>query len=303
MNQEECKYYKFGLSANTYLSINKGLYSQSEELINGIIRVIECNIEEKWMKLKERSNDTAKWTLMNLDEIRKYDIVDLSDQGDRWEGDSLDGLPFGYGYIYNSNNQLVYMGFIFEGKKVCFGTELYGDVNMIEYEGTFYNNIRYGKGKLYNKKNELIYDGEWVNNNPLNERKVVIHNKLKNEDIHFGIEEIKIEENCLDSLENFQLSSFYNLKKLRIKKNCLKKLLCFCIQECNQLVNVSLIGKEMTDDERDDFINQNNNGISDEESTTRIFQINDCESLEQISAGYYWFKNCNTLRLFSIFLL
>ncbi len=63
--------------------------------------------------------------------------------------------------------------------------------------------------------------------------------------------EIKIEENCLDSLENFQLSSFYNLKKLRIKKNCLKKLLCFCIQECNQLVNVSLIGKEMTDDELD----------------------------------------------------
>ena len=61
------------------------------------------------MKVKARSSETTEWILMNLDEIRKYDIVDLSDQGDCWEGDSLDGLPFGYGYIYNRYNQLVYI--------------------------------------------------------------------------------------------------------------------------------------------------------------------------------------------------
>lgn len=109
MNQEDCKYYKFGLSVNAYLSINKGLYSQSEELMNSIFRIIECDIEEKWMKVKARSSETTEWILMNLDEIRKYDIVDLSDQGDCWEGDSLNGLPFGYGYIYNRYNQLVYI--------------------------------------------------------------------------------------------------------------------------------------------------------------------------------------------------
>ena len=172
---------------------------------------------------------------------------------------------------------------------------------MIEYEGTFYNNIRYGKGKLYNKKNELIHDGEWVNNQAITERIVVINNTLKNEDIHFGIEDIEIEENCLNTLENFQLSGFYNLKKLRIKKNCLKKLLCFCIQECNQLENMSIVGKEITDDENKYLINHNNSDISDEKSATRVFQINDCERLKHISAGYYWFKKYNTLRLFSIF--
>ena len=39
---------------------------------------------------------------------------------------------------------------------LCFGTEFFGDVGIVEYEGCYYKNMRFGKGKLYNKKNELI---------------------------------------------------------------------------------------------------------------------------------------------------
>ena len=42
----------------------------------------------------------------------------MSISGERWEGNSLNGLPFGYGCVYNSENQLIYEGFMFNGMKM-----------------------------------------------------------------------------------------------------------------------------------------------------------------------------------------
>ena len=86
-------------------------------------------------------------------------IIDLNENGVRWEGSVLDGIPFGYGEIYNEDNNKIYKGFMFEGMKVCYGSEFYGDVEIVEYEGDYYKNMRYGYGRLYDKKNELIYEG------------------------------------------------------------------------------------------------------------------------------------------------
>ena len=62
----------------------------------------------------------------------------MSENGERWEGDSLNGKPYGYGCIYNSENQLVYKGFMYNGKKVCYGTEFFGDIGIVEYQGDYY---------------------------------------------------------------------------------------------------------------------------------------------------------------------
>ena len=167
MNQEECKYYRFGYSGCNFLSVNRSVYTQSELLSDGVIREIQCDKNEKWMKVRERKDDYEEWNEINLNGLQRGITIDLNENGDRWEGDSLNGSPFGYGCLYNSENQLIYSGFIFEGLKVCYGVELYGDVSLVEYEGGFYKGMRYGNGKLYDKKNALVYEGEWYNNNPL----------------------------------------------------------------------------------------------------------------------------------------
>ena len=87
------------------------------------------------MKVREKKKETEEWNEINLDRLQAGITIDLNENGDRWEGDSLNGNPFGYGCIYHSENQLIYSGFIFEGLKVCYGTELYGDVCIVEYEG------------------------------------------------------------------------------------------------------------------------------------------------------------------------
>ena len=47
---------------------------------------------------------------IDLKELIKGDTIDMKENGCRWEGDSLQHKPFGYGCIYNSENQIIYKG-------------------------------------------------------------------------------------------------------------------------------------------------------------------------------------------------
>ena len=61
----------------------------------------------------------------------------------------MNGFPFGYGNVYNEDNNLIYSGVVFKGKKVCFGEEFYPDTETVEYRGVFVNDLRHGKGCIY----------------------------------------------------------------------------------------------------------------------------------------------------------
>ena len=234
--------YSIGISGNNYLSINGSHYSHSEIINNQLVQLIECDIKEEWMKVKKRDLDSSKWIELDLNGLNKGVTIDLSEQGERWEGDSLNGVPFGYGCIYNSSNQLIYKGFIFEGMKVCFGSVFYEDVGIVEYVGGFYKNNRYGCGELFDKKNELIYEGEWYNDKPMEERSVIIKDELKEEDIHFGLEEIVIQDYCNCKFNYIELVGYNHLKKLEIGSNSLKyveELILKSRMKNNELLNRS----------------------------------------------------------------
>ena len=224
MSGEQCKCYGFGYSGCNFLSVNRPVYTQSELLSDGIIREIQCDKNDKWMKVRERKDENEEWNEIDLNGLKHHDVIDLNENGERWEGDSLNHNPYGYGCLYNSENQLIYSGFIFEGLKVCCGVELYGDVGIVEYEGEFYNGMRYGNGKLYDKKNELIYEGEWYMNNPLEIKSIRIEKELKEEDFYFGLEEIVIGKNCDCDLNIFVLKGYNRLKSISIGKNSLSKI-------------------------------------------------------------------------------
>ena len=112
--------YPFGLSGNQFLSRHNSIYIQSELLSDHTIRVIEGDIEKKWMKVREKRENEVDWKEMNSKKVKKGDILDLNENGMRWEGDSLNGIAFGYGCIYNEENLVIFSGFVFKGKKVCY---------------------------------------------------------------------------------------------------------------------------------------------------------------------------------------
>ena len=71
---------------------------------------------------------------------------------------------------------------------LCFGTEFFGDVGIVEYDSNYYRNMRNRYRWLCDNKNELIYEWEWLNDNLLDSM-----NEIFNENsIHFGIEKLII---------------------------------------------------------------------------------------------------------------
>ena len=58
---------------------------------------------------------------------------------------------------------------------------------------------------------------------------------MKEEDIHYGLEELEIGENCCNELKCFKLIGFAHLKKLILHKNSLKNLNSLVISNNKEL--------------------------------------------------------------------
>ena len=220
MSEEQCIYYKFGYSSDNFLSIKNSLYTNSRLVCLDIIQEIQCDLVMKWMFVKERRRYLSNGRMVPLDRVIKNDIINMNDNGERWEGDSLNNLPYGFGSYYNSENQVIFNGFMFEGMKVCFGIEYYGDIGTVQYVGSYYCNTRCGYGKLYNNLNEIVYEGEWYNDRPIIDT-LKIMNTLKEEDIHFGLKEIIICDGCVSNYTIINLNYLNRLNKLIIGKKSL----------------------------------------------------------------------------------
>ena len=55
----------------------------------------------------------------DLSGVEHNQVLDLSDDGDRWEGDVLNNEPYGWGVLYDSENRMVYEGFRLKDVNVC----------------------------------------------------------------------------------------------------------------------------------------------------------------------------------------
>ena len=51
--------------------------------------------------------------------IEHAQVLSLSDEGERWEGDVLNNQPYGWGVAYDSENRMAYEGFRIGDVKVC----------------------------------------------------------------------------------------------------------------------------------------------------------------------------------------
>ena len=120
-------------------------------------------------------------------------VLDLSDDGERWEGNVLDNKPCGWGVLYDSENRRVYEGFRIGDVNVCYGRSYYPDVGVIEYEGMIFEGKRWGRGVQYDKRGVVTRYGEWVNNEPA-EMRVTISDE--NPLLFTCVEELIVSDEC-----------------------------------------------------------------------------------------------------------
>ena len=94
----------------------------------------------QWSVEKVIEVDTAshKLLIVNGEEVNGIEhnqVLDLSDDGERWEGDVLNNQPYGWGVLYDSDGEKKYEGFRIGEVNVCYGTRYYSDIQKPEYEG------------------------------------------------------------------------------------------------------------------------------------------------------------------------
>ena len=107
--------------------------------------------------------------------IEHAQVLDLNDDGERWEGDVLHNQPYGWGVLFNADGEKVYEGFRLKDMSVCYGRSYYPDIQRVEYEGEIHDGRRWGRGTQYDRKGNRVFDGEWMNNETKMARRVILN--------------------------------------------------------------------------------------------------------------------------------
>lgn len=235
---------------------------------------------------------------VDLRQVSHHRIIDLSIEGDRWEGNVLNDEPFGWGVLYDKNNSRVYEGFRMGDMNVCYGCLYYSDISQIEYDGEWCYGIRWGRGIHYNRYGDIVYDGIWLGNEHLDVATII---RVSDYYIHNHVEELTISDCCcseqewrvvdfsvlpsLKSLvirshcfihtEELRLVGLSELRSVEIGERCFtKKRGVFCLQKCPMVDTLRI--------ENDSFVR------------FKVCAIEDAPSLRRICVGSKQFDHfCN----------
>ena len=206
-------------------------------------------------------------------------VLDLNDDGERWEGDVLNNQPFGWGVLYDSEGEKAYEGFRIGGVSVCYGTRYYADIQKVEYEGEWCEGKRWGRGIQYDRNGDVIIDGEWVSDDYKIEKHVVMTRGFFS--LHSHIEELIVTNDCCNERERtaLDLSFMSNLRLLEVGDDCFENVRRMRLIGLSQLERV-LIGKDCFKEKNDIGYNPNCH-----------FYLKNCERVKELKIGRYSFND------------
>lgn len=166
-----------------------------------------------------REKELLKVNDVDLSEVKHNEIVDLSVEGDRWEGDVLRNKPCGWGVLYDKDNHKVYEGFRIGAVNVCYGSTFYADMESPDYEGVICEGQRCGHGTQFDRNAGKLREGEWVCDIHA-DKEMVLQNG--NELFHNHVEELVVSDNCQCGYHQMVLDLRLMpwLRRLRVGQDC-----------------------------------------------------------------------------------
>ena len=238
---------------------------------------------EKVIEVDIASHKLLKVNGEEVKGIEHKQVLDLSDDGERWEGDVLNNQPYGWGVLYDSEGEKKYEGFRLNDVNVCYGTRYYSDIQKPEYEGEWFEGNRWGRGIEYDRTGNTVYEGKWLNDGAINKRVEVRGEGM----LHNHIEELIIPEGSCneEEWEWLDLSCMANLRELRVGDHSLQ-----CVTK------VKLVGLE-----RLERVEVGVECFTSHRHRTRFFRargsftLKDCEKLKELTIGcesFFYYTIC-----------
>ena len=230
----------------------------------------ECLIVNKELEEEYLLNKNKVLKMKGKDEIEtRNDIID-KENGIRFEGSVFEGIPFGFGYLFDENRKIVYEGMMINWNRMGYGTS-YNENGKKEYEGYWCNDLRCGYGKSFDNEGNVIFEGNWFNGN-----RIEYEYDGDGNDLNIQVKRLKLNDNCI--LNDFDISLFLNLEELIIGNNCFENVNLFNIDGLNHLKCIKIGKNSFT---KTKYKND----------SSRSFSILNCIELESIEIGESSFRD------------
>ena len=276
--QECCEWILKEDVKHSYLALfsHYGLYAYHEGMAEKPHSVVVELNKERVIEVNVDSHELLRVNGKEVSRIEHNVVLNLNDDGERWEGDVLNNEPYGWGVLYDSENRIVYEGFRVGEVSVCYGRSYCPDVGVIEYEGEIYEGKRWGRGVQYDRTGNTVFDGEWMNDEPMTKRVVL---NEENQLLHSHIEELIVENNICNGREwrVLDLSFMSNLRLLQVGDDCFMYLKEMKLVGLNQLERV-VIGKKC-------FTKEKTGSFSCYANDNSLFLLKYCERLRELRIG------------------
>ena len=224
---------------------------------------------------------------VDLSEMKRNEVLDLSVEGDRWEGDVLNGKPCGWGVMYDKDNRMMYEGFRMGDVNMCYGRKYYSDISRVEYEGEWCEGSRWGRGVLFDRNGVVVYDGEWLNDAPL-EKAVEIGSASVL--LHNHIEELRVSDRCCndEGLRELDLRGFVNLRKWSVGNECFENVKKVKLIGLSELESVEIGENSFTKYKSTYQITPDPN---------RHFYLKNCPKLKSLKMGRFSFADYKVIEI------
>ena len=278
--REYCEWVLKKEARDSYMVLCKhGLYWYHEGLIEKEHSVVALSLNQV-IEVSVKSRELLRVNHETVNGIEHNQVLDLSDDGERWEGDALDNQPYGWGMLYDSENRMAYEGFRLNDVNVCYGTQYYSDIGVIEYKGEWFEGKRWGRGVLYDRTGKTVFEGEWINDSNAFEKQLTIING-ETQLFHNHIEELIVSNDCCNGLEwrVLDLPFLSHLRLFEVGDECFEHVEEVKLIRSNQLERV-VIGEKCFTKEK--------SGSND---PNRHFYLKNCEKVRELKIGSYSFMD------------
>ena len=280
------------------------------------------NVNRLVINKKDKCMDYYRNNERIYKDIERGITSQFCEDGTRWEGDWFNQQPFGYGNNYNGDGNRVYSGFMFEGKKVGFGTEYFADNHAVDYVGIFMNDLRHGWGTSYDRYGNKLYEGDWrFGKNDIEEIiDIQNDNDINMYTIHDLIKELKIGDNCFNYHSGkLVINYFGRLETLKIGNKCFGRITYVKISHCYKLKSIRIMKNNfnLCSDSKDNLKRDGSVEIAENPSLEEIiigqfsfgdytteFKLQGLENLKTLEVGsddnievaygcFYWLDHLN----------
>ena len=280
------------------LSINsKGLTANIQHYnVTGFTLNLEDNFFVEWNGNRIVICDLVQKKIIRVDDSKVYPskkVLDLSDEGDRWEGDVLHGQPYGWGVLYDKEGEKAYEGFRIGSMSVCYGTQYYADIQKVEYQGEWCDGKRWGRGALFNREKNVVYNGVWVNDGHAKRKVVITAENEKDVEFCNKSECLEVGENCCHLCKSEELLKMLPyLKELIVGNTCFKNTDEVKLIDMDNLEKVVIGLGSFTQYPKDAFRNPN-----------RKFFLKNCPNMKTLRIGSYSFSDFTVCEIENVPLL